>query len=190
MEVNVRNWIPWNWFKKEEEHEDIPVRRAGREALPSRRHDDPLDGIHREIDRLFSHLLQPLGAPWSIEGKLPSSRSSGYLLKPRVDIKETARAYVVTLEVPGVDESDVRVELNDRILIIRGEKKHEAGRDDETYHWVERSYGAFQRMLSLPDDVQDEAIEARFKHGVLTVTVPRSETARSDQRRVIEISRG
>jgi HSP20 family protein len=183
MDINVRKWIPWNWFRNEEEHEGVPVRRSTGNV--PERHDDPLAAVHHEIDRLFSRLLQPF--EHATHG-LPT-RSPRLLLKPSVDIKEHARAYVVKLEVPGVDEQDVRVELHDRDLVITGEKKHESSGEDETYHWVECAYGTFRRVLTLPADAREDGIEARFRRGVLTITIPREAGARTDQRRIIDVQR-
>ncbi len=97
---------------------------------------------------------------------------------------------MISLEVPGVDEKDIHVELNDRVLTIRGNKRHEESGEDESYHWVERSYGAFQRLLSLPDDALDEGLSARFRKGVLTIEVPRDQGRSNDDRRVIEVQSG
>jgi HSP20 family protein len=183
MDINVRKWIPWNWFKKEEEHEGAPVRRRTGN-VPVEHDEDPLAAVHREVDRLFNRLLHP----FDYTDAFPS-RNPRLLLKPSVDIKENSRAYVVTLEAPGVDEQDVRVELHDRNLVITGEKKHESSGDDEAYHWVERSYGTFRRMLTLPEDAREEGIEARFRRGVLTITVPREAGSRPERGRVIDVRR-
>ena len=90
---------------------------------------------------------------------------------PAVDVDETDEAYVVTAENPGIDKGDVNVECHDGMLTIHGEKRSE---EKEKRRWTERYYGSFSRSFRLPSDADENAIEARFKDGVLTVTVGRS----------------
>jgi HSP20 family protein len=173
VETKAKKWLPWNWFRKEEEHEEasFPV------AFDR---DDPLWSLHKEIDRLFA------GA-WPRAARR-SQRPTESVLKPSLDIRESGKAYTLALEVPGVDAGDVHVELEDRTLIITGEKKHESEEDDETYHCVERTYGAFRRILSLPDDADEQGIDAKFRRGVLTIRVPRRQRPDRERGRVIPVS--
>jgi HSP20 family protein len=90
-----------------------------------------------------------------------------------LDLGATDKAYTATVEVPGVDEKDVKVEMVNDTLTIRGEKKQEKEEKDKNYYRMERSYGSFQRVLSLPEDADQEGVSATFKNGVLTVTMPR-----------------
>lgn len=101
-------------------------------------------------------------------------------MKPNVDIKEGKKDYTISVEVPGVEEGDVKLELADGALTISGEKKHEKEDKDENYYCVERSYGSFKRVLSLPQDAKEEDIEAKFKNGVLKITVPREEVEKAE----------
>ena len=115
---------------------------------------------------------------------------SGSFLKPSVDIKENKKNYKISVEVPGVEESDIKLELVDGSLVIRGEKRQENEDKDEHYHSVERSYGSFQRVLSLPEDVNEDDIDAKFKNGVLTITAPRKQLAKpKENTKVIDINR-
>jgi HSP20 family protein len=186
VSIDVKKWNPWNWFRKEDEHEggrSITVRRNGQNGngLPSLYSGSPLWDLHREMDRLFDNVFQRFNT------YLPDI-SNSVMLKPSVDIRESKKNYKITVEVPGVEESDVKLEFSDGTLTISGEKKHEKEEKDDNYHCVERSYGSFRRVLSLPEDINPDAIEAKFKNGVLTITVPRKQMAKpKDETRMIEI---
>jgi HSP20 family protein len=105
---------------------------------------------------------------------------------PRVELSETEKALQVTAELPGMEEKDVQVELANGVLCIRGEKKVEGENNDRLFS--ERYYGSFQRQIPL-EGVQEEKAEASFKNGVLTVTLPKSDEARSSVRRIAINSR-
>ena len=122
--------------------------------------------LRREMDRLWDYYygsgrrgLQPLQAEFA----------------PAVDVKETAEAFVVKAEVPGMDAKEINIAVTGDILTIRGEKKSEREEKEENYHLVERSYGSFFRSLTLPAAVDLDKIEARYDKGVLTVTCPKKE---------------
>jgi HSP20 family protein len=93
---------------------------------------------------------------------------------PAIDVDETDEAYVVSAEVPGVGKDDVNVEYHDGVLTIHGEKRSERKEEQEKRRVTERHYGSFSRSFRLPVDADENAIEAQFKDGVLTVTVGRS----------------
>lgn len=90
---------------------------------------------------------------------------------PATDITEDDGHYVVTAELPGMKREDVTVELSDRVLSIRGEKKSEREEKSEKRRYVERSFGTFSRVFTLPSDASEEKVQASFKDGVLTVTL-------------------
>ncbi len=94
---------------------------------------------------------------------------------PAVDIKETPKEFVVTAEVPGINKKDINIEIADNTLTIKGERKFEKEQKDESYHRVERSYGAFVRSFSLPSQIVSEKIEASYKDGLLCITIPKAE---------------
>jgi len=156
---------PWNWFKKEEEQ--TPKTQS---TLPISR-EAPLGRIHQEIDQLFDNFFR--GTMLSPFRNSDQPWMNGLML-PKVDIAEASKEYTITVEVPGVEEKDIDLTIADGTLTIRGEKRHEQEDHDRQYHRVERSYGVFQRMISLPSDSNEEAIEAKFKNGILTLTVPRN----------------
>lgn len=183
--MDIKKLAPWNWFKKEEE--------AAGTSMPvqyprSREHGyalgRPFDQLHQDMDRLFDNLWRGIGLPsrWGYEAVLP--RLAGSLLKPTLDIGSTEKAYNISVEIPGADEKDVQIELQNGNLTIRGEKKQEKEENGKNYYRRERSYGAFQRVLSLPEDVDVDGISAAFKKGVLRITLPRKAMARSDVKQI------
>lgn len=188
MNINIQKLSPWNWFKHENENASrVPVYRGDSDGgLPALFGSDTLWNMHREVDRLFNSIFERGGG-------LPRlfERASGFgLLKPSVNIKETKKEYQISVEIPGVEEGDIALELSGNSLVIKGEKKQEKTQDDENYHWVERSYGSFSRTLALPADADLEAIEAKFKSGVLNVNVPRRQVAKQKENvKVIDIKR-
>jgi HSP20 family protein len=108
---------------------------------------------------------------------------------PCIDIDEDEDSYRVTVELPGVKPEDVRVELNQNVLSISGEKRAGFGDSDEEQQkrrsrWSERSYGKFTRSFTLPRDADGDRLEARFAHGVLSISIPKSEESKP---RTIEV---
>ena len=105
-------------------------------------------------------------------------------LKPTLDLSATDKEYAITIEIPGVDEKDVKLELVNDTLTVRGEKKQEKQEKEKNYYRMERSYGAFRRVLSLPEDADQDSIKAKFKNGVLKVTVQRKASAQTTAKRI------
>ena len=99
-------------------------------------------------------------------------------------IGATDKEYSITVEVPGVNEEDVKVEISDNTMSIHGEKKQEKEKKDKNFYKVERSYGSFQRVLSLPEDADHDDIKATFNKGVLTIKVPRKALPKSDVKQI------
>ena len=165
--MDWKSIAPWNWFRKEQDRDVTPAR-----SRPS----DPIAALHREMDRAFVDVFRHFGSGGLLEPRWPSLRTldeTAALLRPQLDISEGAKAYTLRVEVPGVEKGDVTIQVEDDTLLIRGEKKQEKEESDESYHCVERSYGRFERMLSLPEDADAEGVAARFKNGVLKVTIPK-----------------
>jgi HSP20 family protein len=97
---------------------------------------------------------------------------------PSVDISETEQEYQIKAEIPDVKKEDVKVMLEDGVLTIQGERKHEKEEKGKKYHRIERSYGSFVRTFSLPDVIEEEKVKADFKDGVLNLHLPKSEKAK------------
>ena len=129
---------------------------------------DPFLSLHREMNRLFDDVMRgSFGVP------VRSGEQGGGMMMPHMDVSETENEVRIYAELPGVSEKDVDVSLSDDVLTIRGEKKFERKDDTENYHFVERSYGTFQRSLRLPYAVDPDQVQASFENGVLTVTLPK-----------------
>lgn len=100
---------------------------------------------------------------------------------PRLDVIENEKEYLVTVDLPGVDKSDARVTLENKVLTISGEKKEEHEDKRENYHRIERSYGRFSRSVYLEKEVDAENVDANFRNGVLRVTAPKTRESRSKE---------
>lgn len=169
--MDLKKLAPWNWFKKEEEQHGgtvVPVQRQG-ELRPY----SPLAQFHQEIDRMFETFFRGFGLPSVGLGREHSLLAPAEWIKPTLDIAAGEKEYVVSVELPGVDEKDVQLELTEGTLVIKGEKKQEKEEKEKNYYRMERSYGSFQRVLSLPEDAEHEGIGATYKNGILKVTIPR-----------------
>lgn len=103
---------------------------------------------------------------------------------PTLDLIESEGAYEVRTELPGLEKKDIDISLDRDLLVIKGEKKHEKEESDKRYHRVERQYGSFYRSIRLPGEVKNEKIDAKFKDGVLTIKLPKTEET---QKRVAHI---
>jgi len=101
---------------------------------------------------------------------------------PSMDLREKDNELCICAELPGVDPSEVDVRLDGDMLTIRGEKKAEADDDKQNYHVMERSFGQFQRSIQLPFQPDPEQVRAEFRHGVLTVHVPKQPQAANSRR--------
>lgn len=101
---------------------------------------------------------------------------------PITDVKETAKAYKISVELPGVDPKDFEVTVTENMLRIRGEKKEERETEEEGYSISERSYGMFERSLMLPEGIKEDKISAKVSKGVLTVVLPKSPEARKKKK--------
>lgn len=98
---------------------------------------------------------------------------------PSADIQETENAFLVKAEIPGVKKEDVKVTVEGGVLTIRGERKAEKEESGKKFHRIERSYGSFLRSFRMPEGVDDGAAKAEFKDGMLNITLPKSEKAKS-----------
>lgn len=166
--MKLQKLTPWNWFRDDM----LP----SAERLPSLGGDDAFTRMHREMDRMLETFLG--------SDRLPSD---ALVLKPSIDIAESKKAYRISVEVPGIEPGDIDLKVEDDMLVISGEKRREAESDEEGFHRVERSYGEFRRVLTLPEDADVEHIKAEFHNGVLKVRVPRLEVEKRPPVRKVEI---
>jgi len=147
--------------------------------------DQPFVELRKATDRLFEDF--PRGFRWPVTGRESpwglSTNISGTNW-PRVDMDETDEEIRITAELPGVDKDDIGVSVTDDRITIRGEKKAQEEKKERGYYKLERSYGSFQRSLYLPCEVESDRVDASFKDGVLTVTLPKSAAAREQIRKI------
>jgi len=127
-----------------------------------------MDVLRQEMDRVFDHFFEPRGDDFESTGQW----------RPQVDVSETKEAVVVKAEIPGVEQKDINVSLQDQVLTIRGEKHQEKDEKHEKYHRVERSWGIFTRAFRMPAAVAGDKVTATFKDGMLTITLPKALEAR------------
>ena len=100
---------------------------------------------------------------------------------PAVDIAEQENEYLVKVELPGINKDDVKITVESNVLTVRGEKKQDQEVKEDNYHRVERTYGSFLRSFRLPSSVRADRIDAVYKDGILTVTLPKAEEAKPKQ---------
>lgn len=178
--MEVRKLNPRNWFENEN-NMDWPSQGAMTpwySSVPS------LSQLRRDIDRMFDDVFR--GLSWSPRhfDLLPSTANQNMPFRPRVDIASTDKEYRITVEVPGVKEKDITLEATDDMLTIRGEKRQERKEEKQDIQCVECAYGTFERTLTLPEDADADKIDASFKNGILTITMPRHKAARAPSRQI------
>jgi len=149
---------------------------------PWRRKQEGADGgqitrIRNEMDQFFEQFFRD---PW---GSLARGLGGG----PVMDVAESDKEVTVTAELPGVDPKDINIDVSGNTLTVRGEKKQEREEKDQSYHFVERSFGRFQRSVQLPASVDPNHVDAVSRNGTLTITLAKKPDA---QRKRIEVKEG
>jgi len=135
-----------------------------------------------EIDRLFDEFRR---RPFSIFGSLmPRLRAEAEVISPAVDIYEEGDHLVVKAELPGINKEDIDVKITDDYITISGEKKQEEKVEQKDYYRYERSYGSFSRTFTLPVDVDIDKAQAKFENGVLEIKIPKTEEAKTKERKL------
>ncbi|MGQ2932676.1 Hsp20/alpha crystallin family protein [Sphingopyxis sp.] len=162
----IRDLIPWS---RQENRLPVPV------SAERDRGDHPLVSLHRDVNRLFDDLFRGFGMP-SFDGL---GREPSW---PSLEFGETDTEVRVVAELPGLDEKDVEITVEEGVLTLRGEKKSEV--EDKDRGYTERSYGRFERRIGLPRGVERDKASATFQNGVLTITLPKSEAANENVRRI------
>ncbi len=157
------------------------VPRFGRKPLPARREEaDPFRDFQRQMNDLFADFFG--GYPLAERGGGPEWAPAAFT--PRVDVAETDTEVKVSAELPGMDEKDISVELQDDVLILRGEKKSEQEEKGKNWFRREQSWGTFHRAVELPAGVDAGKAKAQFKKGVLTFTAPKRPEEQARRRAV------
>jgi len=170
----------------------VPVKTEKTEAAtpPENR---PLETLRRQVDHLFDDFQRGywhLPFRRSVLDVEPFWRGDvAFSAVPAVDIVEKDTGYTVTTELPGVAEGDIDVKFSDGMLTITGEKREEKEEKKKDYFLSERRYGSFKRSFRVSDGIDADKIEAIFKNGVLTVTLPKTAEAQKKSK-TIAINKG
>jgi HSP20 family protein len=130
----------------------------------------------REIEDLFDRYTRARAVGQPSAGSQEVIATGDWT--PRVDIAETDKAFVIKAEIPEVNKEDVKVNVDNRILTIRGERKQEKEEEGKKFHRVERYYGSFTRSFTLPDNVDETKVTASFTDGMLNLQIPKTEKAK------------
>jgi HSP20 family protein len=148
----------------------------------------PFASLRREVDRLFEDFDHGF---WSAPFRRSAfdiepfwQREFAFSGAPAIDIVEKDKAYEMTAELPGLDEKNIEVKLSNGDLMIKGEKKEDKEEKKKDYYLRERKFGFFERSFRLPEGVDPEKIEASFKKGVLTVTLPKRPEAQKPAKKI------
>ncbi len=148
---------------------DLTKRKERNLPVGRGKHEHSLFSPQREMNRLFDSFFHGFElAPFREFQTVPLARFT-----PRVNVSETEKEVLVSAELPGMNEKDIGVELEDGALTIRGEKKEEHEEKGKNWHRIEQSYGSFHRVVPLPARADAGKAKANFKKGVLNVTLPK-----------------
>jgi HSP20 family protein len=166
-------------------------RQAGQSMGEAWRHSlDPFMSFQLDVNRWFDDFWRSalgMRLPTTVPAFQPMGMLGGGLFGlPPADLKETENAHILTLELPGLSREDVEITIESDVLAICGQKTQDNDRVGASYRMNERRYGRFKRAFPLPPDVDRRGIEAQFRDGLLTVTLPKKPEAAS-QRAKIEI---
>ena len=147
---------------------------------PRRAELHPLRSLQQEMDRFFNGWLSDRAWPSRGDWLAPFSGD----MVPSVDLRETEGAYVLAAEVPGVKKEDLDVTFQGSVVTLSGERREEKERDERGYHRRESAFGSFKRSVELPGEVQADAVTAELKDGVLTLTFPKAEDRKANNRKI------
>lgn len=160
----IRNLVPRPFWKK-----DMPVKRE--------EDNNPFAVLQQEMNSLFDNFFRGFDTEPLFRGK-----TGGFT--PQIDVSENDKEIRVSAELPGMDEKDIDVSINRDSLTIRGEKKEEKEDKGKDYYRMERSFGSFTRTVPLPVEVDIDKVDAKFKKGVLTVTLPKTAKALEETKKI------
>ncbi len=146
----------------------------------ARRPHDVFEAMRSEMNRIFERFEDG----WPRWPTLFSREARGEWVVPELDVRDDGKQLAIEVDLPGVDEKDVSVTLANGLLTIKGEKKQEHEEKKENYYRAERSFGAFERSLRLPDMIDEDKVEARFDKGVLKIVAPKKPEAVKAERKI------
>jgi len=149
-----------------------------KKSVPVKRDtENPFSLFHHDMDALFDEFFSgfEMGPSFSRHG-------SGFT--PNIDIRENDKEIRVSAELPGIDEKDIDITLNHDSLTIKGEKKEEKEDKGKDYYRMERSYGTFCRTIPLPVEIETDKVNAHYRKGILTVTIPKSKKSIEERKKI------
>ena len=164
----------------------LPIKRETMEPSAARGW-YPFENLRQEIDRLFDDF--GMGFRWPFGRSLFAAeplfrREQTWASMPAVDVVESEKGYEITADLPGMDEKNIEVKVADGVLTIKGEKREETEKREKDYYLQERSFGSFERSFEVPETVETDKIEASFKKGVLTLTLPKKAEAQKPAKKI------
>ena len=136
--------------------------------------DHPFYSLQREMNSLFDDFFRG----FDITPRVFSASILGSFA-PSLDVQENEKEFIIKAELPGIDEKDIEVTVTDDAVTIKGEKKEEKEDKGKNYYYMERSYGSFNRVIPLAAETESGKAEANFKKGVLSITIPKNQTAKT-----------
>lgn len=148
-----------------------------KKSLPEKREGyHPFSLLRQEMNTLFDNFFRGF--------EIEPFRGRFGAFSPNIDVKESDKDISVTAELPGMDDKDIDVSLSRDSLTIKGQKKEEKEDKGKDYYRMERSFGSFSRTIPLPSEIDMAKVKAEFKKGLLTVTLPRTEKAIRETKKI------
>lgn len=161
----------------------IPWRKERTPTAVARREEElPILDLRRHMNDLFDSFFDDFER--GFDRPLPGFARGSRDLTPRMDVSETDTEVVVSADLPGLEEKDLQVTVDQGLLTLRGVRQEEREEKKRSYHLMERSYGEFQRAIPLPAGIDEGRIKAAFKKGVLTVHLPKLPEAQSKKKTI------
>jgi HSP20 family protein len=133
-------------------------------------------GLAGELDRMFDEIWRGFGAP-----RVRNARAD---FAPHMDVSESEGEFRIAAELPGVEQDDIEVTLEDGTLTIKGERKDDRKENDAGFRRVETLRGSFRRSIRLPEEVDQEAVKARYRNGILELSLPKLPEAKPEVRKI------
>ncbi len=182
--MDLKKFAPWNWFKNEENGSSkIPVTSTPNKSKVSKPN-TTFNQLEKEMESIYVTMLDFLRLrPSQARRETFDSLSQG-VHKPLLDIATDEKGYTIKIELPGLEQKDIQLEVSERTLAVYGEKRMEEKEAQQSYYRVERFYGSFRRELTLPEDADEDSLDAVFKNGVLAITIGRKTVAETTMQQI------
>ena len=153
-----------------------------RDNVPSLKSSDPFYGMTKMMDDYFGNFFNAKAWPTGTALEEWGAKEGQFV--PKINLREGDNEIALTAELPGLNTKDLDITLEDNRITIKGERKYEREGGDKDRHYVESSYGAFQRTMALPYEVDKEKVKAQYKDGILKVNLYKSDKAKVTSRKI------